>query len=270
MSTRAYAFLSSRRFLRAPRALLLRYVRRVERTPQPPLLPNHHLPPSLSVRIFHRPTLPTSRDLQTLPSREDESSDITYRGHARFCLHAGTRCRYIPVMQMLVWTSSAIPPRENAPSSSSSSLLRSSTLFSCSLARISPPLLPLRILLFFHLSFLHLLFSSSPPLFFLFFFFFAVAVVATPVSGSPQPAIAAALVLRVVIRMFVRELVSLSTSSSPPSFFCSFFSPPLPSRRHVAVLSWPLERLGAPPSRGWLRPSYLRRRCLFADSSPLL
>lgn len=116
-------------------------------------------------------------------------------------------------MQMLVWTSSAIPPRENAPSSSSS-LLRSYTLFSCSLARISPPLLPLRILLLFHLSFLHLLFSSSPPLFFLFFFFFAVAVVATPVSGSPQPAIAAALVLRVVIRMFVRELVSLSTSSS--------------------------------------------------------
>ena len=33
-------------------------------------------------------------------SYEDEGSDITCRGHARFYLHASLHCRYIPVMQM--------------------------------------------------------------------------------------------------------------------------------------------------------------------------
>lgn len=49
-------------------------------------------PPRLSPSL-----IPRERE-RSLASREDEPSDITYRGHARF--HVGPRCRYIPVMQM--------------------------------------------------------------------------------------------------------------------------------------------------------------------------
>lgn len=113
-------------------------------------------------------------------------------------------------------------------------------LASCSLFRTSPLLLLYLILLFPSPIIFYLLFFSSLSLFF--FFFFAVAVVATPVSGSSQPAIVAALVLRAVIRMFVvRELVSLSMSSSRRLLHLLrlllflVFSPPFP-RRHVASL----------------------------------
>jgi len=109
--------------------------------------------------------------------------------------------------------------------------LLSSTFFSPSAISLAFCLLFfLHILFLFHLS---SAFSSSPlPL-----FLFAVAVVATLVSDSPQPAIAAALVLCAVIRMFIRELVSLSTSSSRRLLrLLLIFSPPLPPRRHVAFL----------------------------------
>lgn len=114
-------------------------------------------------------------------------------------------------------------------------------LASCSLFRTSSLLLLYLILLFPSPIIFYLLFFSSLSLFF--FFFFAVAVVATPVSGSSQPAIVAALVLRAVIRMFVvRELISLSMSSSRRLlhllrlFLLLVFLPPFPRRRHVASL----------------------------------
>lgn len=167
------------------------------------------------------------------------------------------------------------PPRQSRRERTRHLLLPSLyiLLASCSLTRTFPSLLLSRPdLLFLSPIILRLFFFSSLSLVLFFFFFFAVAVAAAPVSGSPQPAIAA-LVLRAVIRMFVREPVSLSTSSSRHvSTVSRFFSPPFPLRCHVASLV--AVRTVRDSSiqdwcQDWSRQSYLRRRCLFASSAAI-
>lgn len=159
------------------------------------------------------------------PSREDEPSDIMYRGHARVSTPVHVVGIYRLCRWSLVWTSSTIPPRENAvfffsPLPSSRLLLphlpscfstsSSSYYYFSSSSTYNPPS-PCS--------------SSLLPLFL--FLFRDRRRVATPVSDSPQPAIGAALVLCEAIRMYVCESCPSFHSSSS----CSFFSPPLPRRR---------------------------------------
>lgn len=255
---------------RAPRALLLHSCAPWPRA-QPPSPPALSPPLDGASVFFFPPFFPPSRDLQTLASREDEPSDITYRGHARFCLHVGPRCRYIPVMQMKqpgLDLLGNLAARERRPLRLSPhpplilvSLLSSSFVPSCSSPSSStyhpsshpppppPPDLSSALLLFrgrrHGYSCLRLLRSRQS---------------------------AAALVLRAAIRMFSYMSLSLFPRSPPSVFSFSPFSsappppPPLPPRRRHMELLVAVKTVRRSSSIARSPANYLRRRCLFADA----
>lgn len=248
----------------------VRYVRSVENEHRSLLPPYLRFSPSLPVSSTLPPPPRSTKDLQTIARGRAERYNVprtrsvsasTVPVHA-----AGTYrlCRW-----SLVWTSSAIPPRENAPSSSSFPL----TFFSPparSLVRRLLFFFCVSLFLLFHPSSFHRLFSSlslslslsvSPPL--LLFRGRGCSCLRLSAAGDRR--------CFSFTRGYpdARTRVRLSFHVIPLALFAPFF-----------LLTWrfsrPLERSEPPPIAP--RRSYLRRRLAFlrtpsfapASSPPLI